>query len=95
MREFRRIGTTFSSTLDRKLRLDTGGLFFRLSLSRVDFCNRGETRGDLKCEGKEPSESYKLTIEVIGVTRISMQSFTKPVGIGFKSDDLHRANRIR
>ena len=62
--------------------------------SRI-FFNRGETRADLKCEGKEPSESDKLTIEVIGVARISMQSFSKLVGIGSKSDDLHGASRIR
>ena len=66
-----------------------------LSLLRVGFFNRGETRADLKCEGKEPSESDKLIIDVIGVIRMSMQSFTKLVGIGSKSDDLHGASRTR
>ena len=31
-------------------------------------------RADFKYEGKEPSESYKLTIDSIGVTRMSIQS---------------------
>ena len=43
---------------------------------------------DLKREGKEPSESEKLTFDVIGVTRISMQAFTKLVDIWCKTDDL-------
>ena len=81
MWEFRRLSTTFS------VRLDTG--HYMLSFSRVDLFNRGKTRADLKCEGKEASESDKLTIDVIGVTIISMRSFTKQVGIGSKSDDLH------
>ena len=57
--------------------------------------NRGKTRADLKCHGKHPSESDKLTIDNIGVTNASIQSFTKPVGIGSKSDDLHGADRTR
>ena len=60
-----------------------------LSLSRLGFFNIGETRADLKCEGEEALENDKLTIDVIGVTRISMWSFTMPVGTGSKSDDLH------
>ena len=39
--------------------------------------------------------SDKLTIDTIGVTNTSIQSFTKPVGNGFKSDDLHGADRTR
>ena len=70
------------------------GIFIMLSLLRKGFFNRGETRGDLKCEGKEPSESDKLTIDVISVIRMSM-SFTEVVGIGSKSDDLHGASRTR
>ena len=31
------------------------------------FFNRGETRADLNCKGKEPSVSDKLIIYVIGV----------------------------
>ena len=65
------------------------------SLLSVGFFNRGETRADLKCEGKHPSESDKLTIDTVGVTNISIPSFTKLVGIGSKSDDLHRADRTR
>ena len=42
----------------------------------------------MKCVGKHPSESDKLTIGTIGVTNTSIQSFTKPVGNGSKSDDL-------
>ena len=66
-----------------------------LSLLRVGFFNRRETRADLKCDGKEPSESDTLIIDVIGVIRISIQSFTKLVGIGSKSNDLHGASRRR
>ena len=65
------------------------------SLSSVGFFNKGETRADLKCVGKHPSESDKLTIDTIGVTNISIQSFTKPVGHGSKSDYLHGADRTR
>ena len=44
---------------------------------------------------EHPSESDKLIIDTIGVTNISIQSFTKLVGIGSKSDDLHGADRTR
>ena len=37
--------------------------------------------------------SDKLIIDVIGVIKMSMQSFTRLVGIGSKSDDLHGARR--
>ena len=66
--KFRRLATTFSETLERKLRLLT---------VHVGFFNRGETRAYLKCEGKKASESNKLTIDV---TRISIQSLTKLAG---------------
>ena len=49
----------------------------------------------MKCEGKEPSESDKFIIDIIGVFRMSMQSFIKLVGIRSKSDDLCGANRTR
>ena len=66
-----------------------------LSLLKEGFFRRGETWADLKCEGKELSISDKLIIDVIGVIRMSVQSFTKLVGIGSKSNDLHRAKRRR
>ena len=47
------------------------------------------------CEGKETSVSDKFIIDVIGVTKMSMQSFTRLVGIGSKSEDLHWARRTR
>ena len=59
------------------------------SLLSVGFFKRVKTRADLKCEGKHPSESDKLTIDTIGVTNIPIRSFTKLVGIGSKSDHLH------
>ena len=37
----------------------------------------------------------KLIIDVIGVIKLSMQSFTRLVGIGSKSEDLHGARRTR
>ena len=55
----------------------------------------GETWADLKCGGKEPSVSIKLIIDVIGVIKMSIQSFTRLVGIGSKSEDLHGARRTR
>ena len=39
--------------------------------------------------------SDKLTTDVVSVTRMSMQSFTKLVGTGSKSDDLRGVNRTR
>ena len=56
------------------------------SLLSVGFFNREKTRADWKCDQKYPSESDKLTIDTIGVTDTSIQSFTKPVGNGSKSD---------
>ena len=53
---------------------------------------RGQT---LKCEGKKPSVSDKLIIDVIGVIKMSMQSFSRLVGIRSKSEDLHGALRTR
>ena len=35
------------------------------------------------------------TIDAIGVTRMSIQSFTKLVGTGSKSDDVHGVDRTR
>ena len=53
------------------------------------FFQKGETWADLQCGGKEPSVSDKLIIYVIGVIKMSVQSFTRLVGIGSKSEDLH------
>ena len=39
--------------------------------------------------------SDKLIIDVIGVMKMSMQSFPRLVGIRSKSEDLHEAYRIR
>ena len=62
-----------------------------LSLLREGFFKGRETWVDLKCEGKEPSVTNKLVIDVIGVIKI--QSFTRLVGIGSESEDLHGARR--
>ena len=61
----------------------------------MGFFKRGETWANLKCEGKEPSVSDTLIIAVIGVIKMSMQSFTRLVGIGSKAEDLHGVRRIR
>ena len=37
----------------------------------------------------------KLIIDVIGVIKMSMQSFNRLVGIGSKSEDLHGARKTR
>ena len=50
---------------------------------------------ELKCEGKELSLSDKLIIDVIGVIQMSMQSSTRLLGIGSKSEDLHGALRTK
>ena len=57
-----------SHNLERKLRLDAGRYLFMLFSLSVGFINHGKTRADLKCEGKESSESDKLTINAISVT---------------------------
>ena len=59
----------------------------------MDVCNRGEREQTLTGKFKNPSESYKLTIDAIGVARMSIQCFTKLVGIGLQPDYLHGANR--
>ena len=55
----------------------------------------GGTYADLKCEGKEPSVTDKLTISVIGVIKMSMHFFTRLAGIGSKSENLNGARRTR
>ena len=40
------------------------------SLLSVGFFNRGETGADLNCEWKYPSESDKLTVDTIGITKV-------------------------
>ena len=65
------------------------------SLLSVGFFSRRESRANLKCDGKHPSETDKLTIDTIGVTNISIQSFSELVGNGSKSDEMHGADRTR
>ena len=84
--------TTFSRILERKLRPDTGRYLFMLSLLIL---HQGESRANLKCEGKGLSVRDMLHIDAIGIIKVSIQSFTKLVGIGCQSDDLHGANRTR
>ena len=48
---------------------------------------------DLKCEGKKPSLSDKMIIVVIGIIKMSIQFFTRLVGIGSTSEDLHTPHR--
>ena len=50
---------------------------------------------ELKCEGKERSVSDKLIIDVIGVIKMSMQSFTRLVVTGSNLEDLHGARMTR
>ena len=69
-----------------------------LSLWRVGFLNKrgeGGTRADLKCEVNEASVSNKLIIGVIGVLKMSIQTLSRLVGIGSKSNYLHGARRTR
>ena len=53
------------------------------------FLHKGQTWADLKYQGNEPSESDKLIIDIIGIIKMPIQSFTSLVGIGSKSEDLH------
>ena len=94
--EFSWFTTTFSRTLERKLRFGHWPVILHAILIEGGFLQKGgETWADLKCEGKEPSVSDKLIIDVIGVIQMSMQSFTRLVGIGSKSEDLHATRRTR
>ena len=86
---------TFLKNLAKETEIRYWPVIFHVILIECGLFNREETRADLTCEGKHPSESNKLTIDAIGVTDISIQSFTKLVGIGSKSDDLHGADRTR
>ena len=61
-----------SCVVEGSIRLETAWYFFMVSLLRVGFFNRDETRADLKCERTEPSESDKLIIDVIGVITMSI-----------------------
>ena len=70
-------------------------LILRAILIVGGFFQKGETWADLKCEGKEPSVGDKLIIDIIGVIKMSMQSFTRLVGMGSKSEDLQGARRTR
>ena len=49
----------------------------------------------LKHEGKAPSESDRLTTDVIGVTRTSIQYLNRVVAIGSRSQDLHGAVKTK
>ena len=60
-----------------------------LSLLREGFFQMGGDVGRLKVWKEEPSVSNNYIIDVIGVTKMSMQSFTRLVGIGSKSEDFH------
>ena len=82
--DFRWLVTPFSRTLDRKLRFGHWAVVFHVILIEGGLFKGGKTSADLKCEGKEASESEKLTIDVINVTRISRKSVTKLVGVGSK-----------
>ena len=49
------------------------GKFVMLSVFRVGFFKRGDTRADSKCEWKELPVSNKLTIDFFGVIRMSVK----------------------
>ena len=83
------VHNNFLKYLGKEPKIGKCPVIFMLPLLRMGFFNRGETRADLKCKGKDPSKGDKLTIDVIGVFRMSIQSSTKLVGIGSKSDDWH------
>ena len=96
MCEFKRFLTTFSRILERKRRLDTGQVIFQIIPYSVwASSTEGRLGQTWKCEGKHPLESDNLTIDAIGVTRLSIQSFTKLVGTGPTSNDCHGADRTR
>ena len=85
----------FLNNLGKETEIRHWPVIFHVIPIECGLFNRGGTRADLKYDGKHPSESNKLTIDTFGVTNISIQSFTKLVGNGSKSDDLHGADRTR
>ena len=81
----------FLKNLGKKAKIRHWPVTVHAILIEGGFLQKGEAWVDLKCEGKEPSVSDKLIIDVFGVIKMSMQPFTGLVGIGYKSEDLHGA----
>ena len=90
-----RLANNFLKNLGKGTGIRHWPVIFHVILIEFGLSNSGETRADLICEGKHLSESDQLTIDIIGVANISIQSFTKLEGIGSKSDDLRGADRTR
>ena len=79
-----------------KFRLETGLLFFMLSLDSDGFFNKGVMPlcDTFKTSGKEPDSEDKLTMFVMGVSNTSRQDFNNLVGNGSRSQDLSWEVRI-
>ena len=71
-------------TLAKKLRLETGRMFLKVSLSKEGFFSKGVTKACLNLSGKTPSASERLIMLVIGVRRTPMMI---KVGQGSKLQD--------
>ena len=85
----------FFKNLGKEAKIGHWPVIVQAILTEGGFLQKGETWADLKCEGKEPSACDKLIVDVIGVIKMSIQSFTRLVGIGSISEDLHGGRRTR
>ena len=62
-------------------------VIFHVFFVKVGLLQQRRNTRSFAARRKTPSESDRLSIDVIGVTRTSMQSFTRVVGIGSRSQD--------
>ena len=85
----------FLKNLGNEAKIGHWPIILHAILIEDGFLKRGETWADLKCEGRTPSVSDKLIIDVIGVIKMSIQSFTRLVGNESKSENVHGARRTR
>ena len=95
--EFSWFTTTFRKSLGKEAKIGPLLVIVHVILIEGRFLQMGGGGKweDLKCEGKEPSVSNSLIIDHIGVIKMSIQSFTRLVGTGSKSEDLHWPCRTR
>ena len=77
----RRFKIRRSSNFDRKLRLEIGLKFPRLSGGRLNFLRSGVTLACLKIVGKVDSVKQRFRSVVIGGRRASRQDLRSQVGI--------------
>ena len=67
----------FLKNLGKEVKIGHWPVILYAILIEGGFLRKGETWADLKYEGKEPSVGDKLIVDVISVTKMSIQSFTR------------------